>query len=774
MVKEQDFYVKVAETLIEKLQEGVAPWQRPWEAGSKDAFPMNPTTGNRYRGGNLLFLMAQDYDDPRWMTYRQAEKIGAQVKKGEHGTPVIYWKFEETTQKKTEDGKPVLDAEGKPVTVTTQLERPRSFVSFVFNASQIDGLPPLQTEKQLAWNPVERAETILRDSGANIEHKAQGRAFYRPAMDTIVLPSRELFPSAGNYYDTALHELGHWTGHEKRLNRDMQNPFGSAEYAREELRAEISSMMLAGEIGLPHNTDNHAAYVQSWIQVLEEDPREIFRAAADAEKILEYVMALEQKQTLDQTRQPEAESVHDRQAVETQPAERHYLSVPFADKDEVKALGGKWDRQAKSWYVPSGRDALTFARWMQPADTRQQTAQPAEDKASRQYLVVPYTERRQARAAGARWDAEARSWYAGQDAHMATLEKWLPGKVEEQAPAMPPREEFAETLRSIGCRVEGDHPIMDGQKHRLTVEGDQNGEQSGFYVAHLDGRPAGYAKNNRSGEECRWKSAGVRHTPQEQAAFRQQCEEKKQERAAKLAALHEKTAQRIVYQLADLSPATEPTPYMVTKGIRPQIGAFAGKDGTTCLPAQDADGKLWTMQYIAGEGTKRFAKDGRKEGCFHAVGGTEALRKAPALVIAEGYATASSLSEALGFATVAAFDAGNLANVAKSLHEKYPDKAILLAGDDDRHHQNGNPGREKAERAAELVGGQTVFPVFAPGENGKDFSDFNDLAVKSTLGMEAVKRQVTPVLNRAIQEKQAELARTKTQEQQTEQRGHSR
>lgn len=778
MAKEQDFYKKVAETLIEKMEQGVAPWQKSWNDGGVGRFPMNPTTGKRYRGGNILYLMAQDRDDPRWMTFRQAAQEGAQVKKGEHGTPVIYWKFDEQRTKKDENGKPVLDAEGKPVKVTAQLERPRAFVSYVFNAEQIDGLPELNFKADRTWEPVERAEGILEKSGAQIEHRTQPRAFYSLLQDKITLPAKEQFSDASRYYDTALHELGHWTGHESRLNRDMMHPFGSMEYAREELRAEISSMMVSGEVGLPHNTDNHAAYVQSWIQALRDDPKEIFRAAADAEKILEYVMALEQKQELAQEIQQavpvaQTEPAQQDQAHSQDAAPRTYLHVAFVEKNAVKELGAKWDRQERSWYVPAGSDVEKFSRWLSPPaeQAEQQTIAPETQKSSteRRYLAVPYTERKLAKAAGAKWDSEAKSWYVGKDADMAKVQKWMPSKAEEQTPAMPPREEFAAVLRDLGLKIEGEYPIMDGKPHRVAVDTDKPGEVSGFYVGYLDGRPAGFAQNNRSGEEIRWKSAGAVPTAQEQEAFREQCAVKKQERAAELLALHEKTALRVQYQLSDLQPATEPTPYMQAKGIQPHFGAFLGKDGTTCLPAQDAAGKLWTMQYIQADGTKRFAKDGRKEGCFHAVGGTDAVRNAQVLVIAEGYATAATLSEALTMPTVAAFDAGNVVSVAKALHEKYPDKTIVIAGDDDRHHETGNPGREKATLAAKSVGGLAVFPTFAPGESGKDFSDFNDLAVKSQLGAEAVKRQVSPVIDKAVALKQSELTHQKEQ-----QRGLSR
>ena len=183
------------------------------------------------------------------------------------------------------------------------------------------------------------------------------------------------------------------------------------------------------------------------------------------------------------------------------------------------------------------------------------------------------------------------------------------------------------------------------------------------------------------------------------------------------------------------------------------------------------------MQYIQEDGTKRFAKDSRKEETFHVVGGggSDALAKAPVLAIGEGYATAGSLSQALGFATVAAFDSGNVPAVAKALHEKFPDKPVVIFGDDDKHleqTQGVNPGRKKAEEAAEAVGGTVLLPIFAPGEqqgDPKGFTDFNDLANKSTLGKEGVERQAKAAVEIAIEKQKATIEQKQAQQQQEKQ-----
>lgn len=290
----KDYIDKVANSIIEQLEQGTAPWLKPWEPGQL-RLPFNPTTGKEYRGMNSLWLHMQGKDDPRWLTFNQGKAEGASVRKGEKGTHIVYWKFSEERTLKGEDGRPVIDeTTGKEKKITVKLDRPRSFTAVVFNGSQFDGLPPLEARPQR--DEPERhalAEKILENSGAKITHVDGDRAFYSPARDSITLPARNQFPTSDNYYATALHELGHWTGHPSRLDRDLSHPFGSEGYAREELRAEIASLMLGERMDIGHDPGQHAAYVGSWIKALKEDPREIFRAAADAERIAGFVMGFE-------------------------------------------------------------------------------------------------------------------------------------------------------------------------------------------------------------------------------------------------------------------------------------------------------------------------------------------------------------------------------------------------------------------------------------------------------------------------------------------------
>ena len=697
----------VANQIIESLKQGTAPWLKPWEPGVGQ-IPFNPVTGKRYRGINALCLMLNQTEDNRWLTYKQAQSIDAQVKKGEKGTTVQYWKFFDEKIKTDDSGNPVLDEQGKPLKVQVNLERPKVFYARVFNASQIENMPEL-VQKQQDWSSIEKAENLLIHSGAKFFHSEADRAFYRLSTDSIHLPPKEQFKSAAHYYATALHELGHWSGHSSRLNRDLNHPFGSEGYAKEELRAEIASMMMGAEIGIGHDPSQHTAYIKSWIRVLEDDPLEIFRASADAEKIVTHMHSFEQVQDLNQEQaikikddQPKEEILMESKAYTS---EKTWLSIPYKEKDKAKSMVGKLSDGTR----------------------------------------------------GIAWDKRQKCWYAKPGVPMEKIKAWLPeNQIIQADKALSPYDEFKEALISLGAVITGEHPIMDGKTHRIQMEGDKNSEKAGFYVAHLDGVPAGYIKNNRTGSELKWKSKGYVLTDSQKSALRAEALENQKAREIKLEEKHKSTALKLKHQLSKMDEVNEPTPYMAAKGIQVHPGVYTNNDkNLTCIPATDIDGNIQTVQYINSDGTKRFAKDSKKEGCFHVLGGLNKLARAPVIVIAEGYATAATIKEATDLpAVVSAFDAGNLKSVAKALHDKYPHTPIMLAADDDKHLEQSkgiNPGKEKAGEAADAVNGFIIFPTFSPEEqilNPRNFSDFNDMAHHSKLGLDGVKRQIKPKFDR--------------------------
>lgn len=279
MSKYSELVEKTAADLIARIEAGTAPWQKGWGSDGTYEMPENATTDKAYRGMNAMILLMRQvdagYKSNRWVTYKQAQELGGHVKKGEKSTTGVYWSIKEDEE----------DITGKKKAIHC--------VFHVFNIEQCEGIEqPEQPETIKEFHPIESAENILSRSGAVINHTTEGRAYYSPSTDEITLPKREKFISESAYYDTALHELGHWSGAVKRLNRDLSGHFGTPSYAREELRAEIASMLLAMVIGLPHNTENHAAYVSSWVKIIKKDPKEIWHAVADAEKIKDYILNL--------------------------------------------------------------------------------------------------------------------------------------------------------------------------------------------------------------------------------------------------------------------------------------------------------------------------------------------------------------------------------------------------------------------------------------------------------------------------------------------------
>ena len=298
--QKRDFRQELTDSIIEALEKGVSPWQQGWQSGSPLQMPFNPTTEKSYRGGNVIGLMVaamkNKFNDPRWLTYKQAESNGWQVRRGERGTQVEFWKAVDRDEEETfsifDDGKE------KDNNQTKFIHR----VYTVFNASQIEGIPELPQKFNNEWESIQSAETILKNSGVPIIHSNQGRAFYRKSVDTIFMPLKEAFSTATEYYSTALHELAHASGARHRLNRETlttSDGFGSETYAREELRAELTSVFLAAERGIPYNLENNAAYIGYWLDTLKEDKNEIFRAARDAHKATDFLLAFEHSNSLD-------------------------------------------------------------------------------------------------------------------------------------------------------------------------------------------------------------------------------------------------------------------------------------------------------------------------------------------------------------------------------------------------------------------------------------------------------------------------------------------
>ena len=321
-----------------------------------------------------------------------------------------------------------------------------------------------------------------------------------------------------------------------------------------------------------------------------------------------------------------------------------------------------------------------------------------------------------------------------------------------------PRQEFAEALREAGLELNG-LPEMDGRLYRVRAAGDGRGERSGWYVGHADGHPAGAFGDWRTGANRLWKSqrSVTALGAADRARLRAETAQRRLEREQQAEMQHEAAVDAIAAHLGMAVPATADHPYLASKGVGAN-GVFLDLTGSLVLPPGDPEGQRWSArgallipvrdmdgaligaQSVGPDGFKAFARGGRLNGGGHLLGD---LSRRDMVLIAEGYATAATLHEATGLPVMVAFTAGNLKAVARGLHERWPDKRIVVAGDNDHRREretvpDGRPkrnvGREKAEAAAAAVGGFALIPRFAPDDAG---SDWNDLAEKGPNELQA-------------------------------------
>lgn len=273
----RDVYAKVFGNIVDEMAKGNLPWSRPWKGG----MPYNAVSGRRYSGGNVVALWftaaARNWNTLGFVTFKQALAADCVVRKGEKGTSVYYMSRVEKKGQETDDKETYFLA--------------KCFV--VFNVEQLDELKPGALAKLVqptaVVDAVEEAEEIIAATGAKIRYDgSQDKAYYAPATDSITMPIREAFTSTGGFYGTLFHELTHWTGHASRCNRNLTGKYGNADYAFEELVAEIGSAFLSARFGMESVTQS-AAYLQSWVKGCKEHPELLARAASLAQAAADFV-----------------------------------------------------------------------------------------------------------------------------------------------------------------------------------------------------------------------------------------------------------------------------------------------------------------------------------------------------------------------------------------------------------------------------------------------------------------------------------------------------
>ena len=291
-MRNEEFVKLAAEKMLEALENGCAPWTRPWKAGSIEAMEISGATRKPYRGINQLMLSIYnptgEYNntsgadfDPRWYTFKGAQAVCAQVKKGAKGVPVV---FASSYDYKTGE----IDDDGDNKTRRGWYEK----ISHVFHASCIEGLDIYAQPKKeiLTEHGVnELAENIVKNyisrSGPVLNNRNQSIACYFPGSDSVLMPLKGQFFELSSYYAVLLHELGHSTGHEKRLNR-----FKRYQYGMEELIAELTSHFLSKLYGIEHDPSNHVSYISVWADMIKADPQTIILASKEANRAMNLIL----------------------------------------------------------------------------------------------------------------------------------------------------------------------------------------------------------------------------------------------------------------------------------------------------------------------------------------------------------------------------------------------------------------------------------------------------------------------------------------------------
>ncbi|MEI2300533.1 ArdC family protein [Ensifer sp. MJa1] len=278
----KDTYQRITDAVIEQLEAGTKPWIRPWRGNSRGSLVPRRVTGEAYRGINVLMLwLASElagYEENTWLTYRQAQEFGGQVRKGEKGALVVKYGTFAPKERDDDDDRGVPYLKGYTV----------------FNGEQVENLPqelyrPTEALPTTQVPHLEAVETFVRNTGAVITYVGT-TACFRPTPDDILLPERARFVDQVHLYSTLLHEMSHWSGAKHRLNRDLTGRFGSESYAVEELVAELSASFLCADLGVAHDPrGNTASYLESWLKVLKNDKRAIVSAAAKAQAAADYL-----------------------------------------------------------------------------------------------------------------------------------------------------------------------------------------------------------------------------------------------------------------------------------------------------------------------------------------------------------------------------------------------------------------------------------------------------------------------------------------------------
>ncbi len=362
--------------------------------------------------------------------------------------------------------------------------------------------------------------------------------------------------------------------------------------------------MLGQDLGLGHDPGQHLAYVDSWIAALEKDPYEIVRACRDAEKIKQYVLGLEQ--TLERGTEQIGEQMREQGQSNSTIAENYTRAQETSTKNSLA--------QTSAPVMPSHAqpESLESAK---PFSAHTPAAPSPHEKT---YLAVPYHQKNQAKAAGARWDRQAKLWYALPGADLAKLEAWLPRQSPQATPTLSPQDEFARAIEAAGLDLGGQSPIMDGTIHRVPLQDAKPGRLDGAYLGYADGIPAGFIQNHKTGERITWKATGHVLTEDQKTSLKAEAQQRKQELERQRSERQIQAVQHAQAKLDASQPADPNHPYLTRKAV-PAYDLRQDTAGNLLVPGYDNSGLLQTLQTISPDGTKRFEAGTRKHAAFHPI-----------------------------------------------------------------------------------------------------------------------------------------------------------
>ncbi len=744
--KKPFFAKRVADQLARQLRDGKAPMQ----SGDVQSIPYNPCTGRAYHGINSLNLMMQGRRDDRWMTFDEANNAGYKIKEGEKATPVQYWAKKQPGEEKN-----------------------RTQTTYLFNGDQLQFIPPMQRKPDRP-EPYERVSDILKDCGAAVVHDQKSRSFYNAAKDEIHLPPPDSYKNLDSYCQDALNAYFHSTGHPSRENRETFASSKRYQQNTEELVCAVATMTMCAELGIPNNYTKNAELAVPWAENMEKFPIQFSQAMQATDDAVWRTLRQEQTRNMalnpenDHTWRPVAEA-SPAMAVKTFLAQKDVLSLAETAPEKVYAFDhddtqvftkpGAGIVLSKKEIESPGMDGTTFAMKVKTE---------GYDKNGQTYDVIMTATVRQNESGLFQPVAPPEAERVNLNTRDMALPLEWNGKVDVSPCHEDESGNFIHGHSEEYQEFYGAFAQCEGREEVLLASFSR--EKQAQYYASLVEKQLAYQQERpqqqrqaapeqqaaRQEQQAEQTASPARPEPEpDREQLRQTAKEKVAERLTEERMDADKAAQRVAAMAKRFTVPTEPTPYMQAKGVDLIPGVLQNKT-STCIPLYNIDGKLRSMAYADKDGKTNYAKGTERNGC--AFYDKKAVEKSPVVGFAVGVATAATVSQVFkGVPVVATMDAANLPVVAAAFKEKYPNKEQIIFADRTLGKDNG---QDHAKQAAEKTGAKVLTPRFASNEKTSDFSTFNDLAVKSTLGKEAVKEQCESAV-----EKAKKMASEKAQEQ---------